>query len=362
MAGTGTCIFCGTVGTMTGEDVLGQWLQRIDLDQAPVPHGTGWLNRMGRDLGTRPPYKQRIRDVCGQCNSGWMSRLEMTAARVLTPFIVGASGLIDGSDLGSIAAWVQKTCLTAMYVSTAEDRAAGYGLPASEYHELYRIRDKRQPLPRSQFWMGQFVGIMGWSVRATPLVVAIDGLPEPVLPHGYLMTIVLGQLLLQGVRMTAPGSKLKAGAKEGMPRIWPNVASARWPEGGAVNDDNYEAFALGRNLRVEDAHSSLCPWKPATELPASQLAGDMIELPTICRKHVAYYPSILVFEAMQGRFYAFVVSCDCGLAYMIHTEPDGAHCKAGGDLSAIEEQYNQLPGVEDRFTNGSVTFYCKRLP
>ena len=52
MAGSGRCIFCSAVGTMTGEDVLGQWLQRIDLDQSQVPHGTGWLNRLGRDIGT----------------------------------------------------------------------------------------------------------------------------------------------------------------------------------------------------------------------------------------------------------------------------------------------------------------------
>jgi hypothetical protein len=55
--GVGVWIFCGAEGTMTGEDVLGQWLQRIDLDQSPVPHGTGWLNRIGRDIGTRPPYR-----------------------------------------------------------------------------------------------------------------------------------------------------------------------------------------------------------------------------------------------------------------------------------------------------------------
>jgi hypothetical protein len=286
----------------------------------------------------------------------------MAAARVLPPFILGASGVIEGADLGSIAAWVQKTCLTAMYVSTAEDRTGGYGLPTSEYHELYNIRDKRRPLPHSQFWIGKFIGAMEWSVWVTPLVRAIDGLPEPEFPDGYLMTIVLGQLLLQGVRMTALGLELKADAKQGMPRIWPNVASASWPEGEAVHDDNYDTFALGRDLRVKDAHTSLRPWKPAIELPASQLAGDMIELPTICGKHVAYYPSILVVEAMQGQFYAFVVSCDCGLAYLIHTEPDGAHCKAGGDPSPITELYNQLSGVEDSFTNGSVTFQCKRLP
>lgn len=362
MAGTGTCIFCGAVGTMTGEDVLGQWLQRIDLDQSPVLHGTGWLNRIGREIGTRPPFRQRIRDVCAHCNNGWMSQLENIASRVLTPFILGHGGVIEGADLGATSAWVQKTCLTAMYVSTAEDRAVGYGLPASEYRQLYEVRDRKKPLRRSQFWIGRFDGNMVWSVRATPLVVVVDGSPEPEFPQGYLMTIVLGQLLLQGVRMTERDLDLTVGTKQNMPRLWPRVARARWPEGDPVDDSSYEALALGRHLQVKEPHVNLHPWKPATELPASDLVGDMIELPTICGKHVAYYPSILVNEAMHGRFYAFVVSCDCGLAYLIHTERDGAHCKAGGDPRGIAERYDQLRGAEDDFTNGSVNFACKRLP
>jgi len=40
---------------------------------------------------------------------------------VLTPFILGRGGEVEGPDLGPIAAWAHKTCLTAMYVSTAED-------------------------------------------------------------------------------------------------------------------------------------------------------------------------------------------------------------------------------------------------
>src|SRR5262249_13153458 len=154
------------------------WLQRIDLDQSPVPHGTGWLNRIGREIGTRPPYRQRIRDVCKECNNGWRSRLGDTAKRVLTPLILGYGGVIEGEDRGAIAAWVQKTCLTAMYIPTAEDRAAGYGLPASEYRQLYEIRDRKKPLRRSQFWIGRFDGTIAWSVRATPLVGVVDGLPE----------------------------------------------------------------------------------------------------------------------------------------------------------------------------------------
>lgn len=349
MAGTGTCIFCGVVDTMTGEDVLGQWLQRIELDQSPVPHGTGWLNRIGREIGTRPPYRQRIRDVCGECNSGWMSRLEETAKRVLTPFILGKKGFIEGADVGPISAWALKTCFTAMYVSTAKDRAAGYGLPASEYRQLYEIRDLKVPLPDSQFWIGRFDGTMAWSVRATPLVIVADAMPampEPEFPQGYLMTIVLGQLLLQGVRMTTPGLGLTVGTKQHMPRIWPGVIKARWPKGDSVDDISYQAVALGRDLQVRKRHTSLHPWKPATDLPVSGLVGDMIELPTICGKHVAHYPSILVNEAMHGRFYAFIVSCDCGVSYLIHTEQDGAHCKASGDRRDIAALNDQLTGTE----------------
>lgn len=61
---TGTCVFCGSADTMTGEHVLGEWLSKVGLDLDPVPHGAGWLNRIGRDLGVRPPFRQKVRDVC----------------------------------------------------------------------------------------------------------------------------------------------------------------------------------------------------------------------------------------------------------------------------------------------------------
>ena len=120
---------------------------------------------------------------------------------------------------------------------------------------------------------------MAWSVRVTPLMVAVDGLPEPEVPGGYLMTIVLGQLLLQGVRMTTTGLEVTAGTSQGMPRIWPGIVTARWPEGEPIGDSRYQAFALGRDLRVQEPHITLRPWKPAAELPASELAGDLVELP-----------------------------------------------------------------------------------
>ncbi|MEV7031719.1 hypothetical protein AB0N99_16015 [Streptomyces sp. NPDC093272] len=197
-----TCVFCGSADTLTGAHVLGDWLSKIGLDPAPVPHGAGWLNRIGRELGLRPPFRQKVRDVCGDCNHGWMSRLEVVAQRVLTPLILGQPGRIEAADQGAIAAWVQKTALTAMLVSSEADRGRGYGLPASEYHELYALRNELPPLPASQFWAGRYEGVRGWSIRVTPLAVRVDGLPEPDRPQAYAMTILLGQLVLQGVRLT----------------------------------------------------------------------------------------------------------------------------------------------------------------
>src|SRR6266704_5628059 len=52
---------------------------------------------------------------------------------------------------------------------------------------------------------------------------------------------------------------------------------------------------------------------------------------------------MLATEAMRGRFYAFITSCECGTAYRIETEADGVHCKAAGDPAAISEQYEALP-------------------
>ena len=73
------------------------------------------------------------------------------------------------------------------------------------------------------------------------------------------MTIVLGQLLLQGVRMTAPGLEVTASTRQGMPRIWPGIGTADWPGGDPVDDSRYQAFALGRDLVIQEDHTRLAP-------------------------------------------------------------------------------------------------------
>lgn len=357
-----TCPFCGFTGKLTVEHVFGNWLSRIGLDLEPVAHGAGPLNRVGQDLGVRPPFRQTVR-VCGGCNNGWMSRLEAVAARVLTPFILGEAGQIAAEDAGAVAAWVQKTALTAMLVSSETQRSAGYGLPQSEYRGLSDARNEMQPLPASQFWVGRYAGESRFaSTWVTPLTVTASELPEPDRPQGYAMTIVLGQLLLHGVRFTTPSLQVEVTTRQELPQLWPPAERVAWSSGMPVDDAAFLGFAAGKDLRSMERHIEVRPWKPATELPESRTVEGMVELPTACGKHVVYYPADLVDEALRGRFFAFGTACECGTAYLVQTEPDGAHCKVANSVDVISELYESLPGKEVVLEDQHGMFPCKRLP
>jgi hypothetical protein len=357
------CAFCGFSGKLTGEHVFGDWLSRIGLDLEPTPHGAGPLNRLGQELGVRPPFRQKVKDVCATCNHGWMSKLEVIAQRVLTPLILGEPSEIAATDAGAVTAWVQKTALTAMLVSSEMAREAGYGLPASKYHALWTLRNKAQPLPASRFWVGRYTGQSRLaSTWVTPLVVTSAGLPEPAQPHGYAMTVLLGQLIVQGVRFTTPSLEVDVSTQQALPQLWPATGLIAWLGGAPVDDAAFLGFAGGKDIRSAEPHIEVLPWKSATELAASQFAGALIKLPTICGKHVVYYPAVLVGEATRGRFYAFTTSCECGTAYRIETEADGAHCKSAGDPAVITEHYDALPGEEYEIEDEGGSFRCKRLP
>jgi len=265
-----TCAFCGYRGKLTGEHVLGDWLSRIGLDMGPVPHGAGPLNRIGRGLGVRPPYRQRVRDVCGDCNHGWMSRLEVVARRVLTPFILGEHGTIPPNDQSAVAAWIQKTALTAMLVSSEEDREGGYGLPASEYRALYAIRDMVQPLSGSQFWVGRYSGVRGWSVRVTPLAIRVRELHEPDRPQGYVMTIVLGQLVLHGLRFTTVNDHV---IPPDFVRRSPDSPQGRRPSQPRATRGRRPDSSISRDGRVDS------PIRPSPAATAStRIAADIREM------------------------------------------------------------------------------------
>ena len=358
-----SCAFCGSMGPLTREHVFGQWVGKIGLDAEPVPHAAGPLNRLHKQMGVRRPYQQTVKNFCASCNNGWMSQLETVAQRVLTPLILGEPGTIAEEDRGPIALWAQKTALTAMLVSSEEQRADGYGLPLSEYHALYACRDRLQPLDATRFWVGRYDGDPGyWSVRVTPLAVRIPGVAEPDLPQGYSMTIVLGRLLLHGLRFTTSALQVDVTTGLGMARLWPSTGTLQWPAGQPCTPEIFLRLADGKMFRSREQHLELRPWTPAADLPQSKAVRGMVELPTICGEHTVFYPAALVAEAERGRFYAFATICECPVAYLIQTESDGAHCKEAGDPEEISDLYESLLGDEVLLGDHGGGFVCKRLP
>lgn len=346
---------------MTNEPVLGRWLAGIGLIDEPVRHRAGRLNRLPRDLGVQRPFTQTVRDVCAACNNGWMSQLEAVAQRVLQPLIMGEPGSIELADQGATAAWTQKTALVAMLVSSREERARGYGVPAAEYRELYETRDRAAPLPRSQFWVGQGVGASAIIQQVTPLVVAIPGLPELPRPQAYLMTVVLGRLVLQGVRFTTPAFAMELATRQRMPQLWPVQQRIDWPAGEPVDEDDLPRLCGGQDLIAVGGVISIRPWGPATELSESRLVRSMVELPVLCGQHVVYYPGALAQHAMRGQRHAFITSCECGTAYLVVTETDGAHCRAAGEAEAIQARYDELVGDEAVIGDEGGVFLYKHL-
>jgi hypothetical protein len=354
------CVFCGYSGKLTGEHVVGNWVARSGLDLNPLPHEAGPLNHMGKSMGTRPPFRQTVRDVCGECNHGWMSRLEGIAQRVLTPCILGNSSVLSSADLSAVAAWTQKTALTAMLVSSEQERKAGYGLPSAEYHALYDLRDALRPLPSSQFWIGKYVGVRSWSVRVTPLVVRTAGRPEPARPQGYAMTVLLGQMIICGVRFTTSTSIPQLAINRPLQPIWPDQADIGWPA-GEIGDAEFLDVAAGKDLVMPGPHFELQPWTAATELRASRLVRGVVELPAICHQHVIHYPAELFEEARRGRFYAFVSRCECPITYLIITAQDGAHFKASGTDETIGQLFEELAGQDYQLRDHHGAFECRLI-
>jgi len=342
--------------------VLPDWLTEIGLDMEPSVHQAGPLNRLPREWSARP-FATTVKMVCGQCNSGWLSRLERAAKPIIAPLIHGEGRRLPYEDQALIAAWTCKTALVSLLVSSEEARASGYGVPPTEYTALYAQRDRVEPLPFSQYWIGSYTGDRrALSIWVTPFVIEVIGSSsQPDMPSGYVMTLTLGRLLVQGVRFTEPTLQVDLATQWGFLDIWPPTDTFPWPATGLADDETLDRLNQAKTLVVLTDGIRLSPFKPATELPASTLeGGDLTQLPLYCGKHEAFYPAALAGETLRtGKRFVFLTGCECPMGYIVRTEADGAHMKKWGEPAAIEAAYEELPGEEFAIEDHNGVFFFK---
>jgi hypothetical protein len=277
--------------------------------------------------------------------------------------ILGQSRELSADDQRLIAAWACKTALVAMLSSSDEQRAQGYGVPPTEYHALYAMREHPQPLLHSRYWIGTYLGERPpGSVRVVPLGIELDGLPTPDDPSAYSLTVMVGPLLVHGVRFTTPGLYIDLATAPELPRIWPAGSPVPWPTAVETDDPAFERMASGKALRVLHPGIRLEPFKPATDLPPSTADGSMLRQPVPCGKHSVYFPGVLALEAMRsGKRYAFVTMCACPIAYLVILEKDGAHFRNDGTLEAMAEVIDRLEGPEYELRDENGIFPYKEL-
>jgi hypothetical protein len=354
------CVFCGS-SDLTREHILPDWLTEIGLDLKPSIHHAGPLNRLPRQWSARP-YATTVKMVCAACNNGWLSQLEGVAKPVIAPLILGEGRRLPVDDQALIAAWTCKTALMSLLMSSDEARARGYGAPPSEYLALYSQRDRMEPLPFTQYWIGSYTGDRrGASIWVTPFVIEVIAASSPAdIPSGYAMTLALGKLLVQGARFTEPALQVELVTEWGFLDIWPAMDTFPWPAAGLADDATLDRMNQAKTFTVQTEGVQLSPFKPATELPPSSLEGELLRLPLYCGRHEAFYPAELAQETLRtGRHYTFLTGCECPLGYIIRTEADGAHMKQWGEPAAIEAVYEELPGQEFVIEDANGVFFFK---
>ena len=82
------CVFCG--GGTSKEHILARWLIRdckLDNENALIGFGASQKDTFETVTEEQSLSKFLLTSVCRRCNNGWMSALENTAKRALTPLL-----------------------------------------------------------------------------------------------------------------------------------------------------------------------------------------------------------------------------------------------------------------------------------
>lgn len=191
------CQFCGTEATLTKEHVIPAWISTL-----PSFAGKVMVNSRAGDSGKSKTFSLKkidlqVRIACGDCNGGWMSRLENSVKVFLGPLLEGAPVSLGPERLSILARWCIKTAI-------AEVNTSGYGaiLPTvtarqladgdaptnvavwiSRFHDtMYHDRPVRlQPRRLDCTADGVYVGsLVDFTAALGPLVIKVVFVPDAI--------------------------------------------------------------------------------------------------------------------------------------------------------------------------------------
>jgi hypothetical protein len=245
------CAFCRQPG-VTREHVWPQWLLR--LVESPGKSLLGVAHQVRNSSGElveksiirmweSSKLDLTVRAVCAACNNGWMSTLESRSMIVMRPLIEGRRVVLDQQDQILVAFWAQKTISILSLASP---------LRSVPHSHLSRLYHSRGPLAESSVWLAQYhAKAAGLWARERRLDLQSEAdLAQADLPHGYLTTLRIGELVIQVCGYSGEGHLRLPHASRirgHIIQIWPvKTGRRRWPPMlGSLSDVELDDLAAG---------------------------------------------------------------------------------------------------------------------
>jgi len=116
---------------MTSEHVWGDWVTSVvPRTMNKHNHANVFVPLPGQpeppDVTIRAgdPLSSQVKVVCGECNSGWLNRVQQSARPFLEPLFEGATHHLDTGAQAKIATWIAMATMTGEFLSQDPRRVA----------------------------------------------------------------------------------------------------------------------------------------------------------------------------------------------------------------------------------------------
>jgi hypothetical protein len=232
-----TCIFCQTDSSLTIEHAIPQWMAAF---RPPTAHVLveGEQRGLRKWRFTSDKVDLKVRGVCANCNSGWMSALENNCRPLLTELLYGRENRLSRGDQRLLCAWAIKT------VMVMEFLGASARTPYFTARERRQFMETLEPPSGTCVFLAGYVGQHAFWGSEHPIVFKdADGTFS-----GYSVTMGFGGGVIQTLSYRAASGprwfKVTANFDSASFEIWPRQSeSVVWPPEEVFDDEGLRGFA-----------------------------------------------------------------------------------------------------------------------
>lgn len=110
------CVFCGAATGLTKEHIWSQWLRKHTTASGPTltttefdynhgPNATAIIHPTNSKTEHKTPLNLQAREVCRDCNGGWMSRLDEQVKPDILALMQGRGLVLTPDRAAAVATW-----------------------------------------------------------------------------------------------------------------------------------------------------------------------------------------------------------------------------------------------------------------